>query len=537
MYRGCTALVSAPALPAVTLADYCYEAMFSNCSALTSAPELPASALAGSCYRAMFSGCTTLTAMPELPATTLTDHCYYDMFQGCTALTNTSDLAAMALADYCYGSMFNGCTSLVVPPALPATTLAAHCYQNMFKASGLKVALAADDIYTDPWRIPSTGSASTSANAWNSGMLSDTLGSFSGDPALNTTYYLDTLANQPLPGFEGTLPTVRGSVAAIIPTGSLADAGYEVASSDPEVALTVDNEDGSYTVKVVGKVGDSYVISVTAKGNSEYSASPTYRSAPQTVRDPSAGPTPDQALKISLPQKTYYYTGKAIKPVPVVSYKGQVLAKGRQYQFEANYKHNKELGKNIARATFRVVSSVSGSPALSTQTLKFSIGLAAPQIKKVKKTKKALKVTLKSKVKGAKKYVLYYSKHKNSGFKHKTLKLGHKKTLTLKKKLGKKKCYVKVKAYAPKAYKKLTKAKTYKASKAKKLALKWSKSPYATKYRIAYKVKGTHKWHYKSVKASKASYSLKRLKKNKKYSVKLYYKSKAFKSAYSKVKA
>jgi hypothetical protein len=34
MFRGCTKLTQAPALPATTLADYCYVGMFSGCTFL-----------------------------------------------------------------------------------------------------------------------------------------------------------------------------------------------------------------------------------------------------------------------------------------------------------------------------------------------------------------------------------------------------------------------------------------------------------------------------------------------------------------------
>jgi hypothetical protein len=300
-------------------------------------------------------------------------------------------------------------------------------------------------------------------------------------------------------------------------------------------------------VQVAGQVGDSYSISITAKGNDAYNDSSVFTSAPQTIRaaseDPGPGPNPDpnppvpgDMPQIKLAQTSYDYTGKAVKPVPVVSYKGQALTSGRDYKLIAKYVNNKELGKGIAKATYTVTGLGENSFGTAAQTLKFSIGLAAPEVKKVKASKKSLKVSLKSKVKGAARYILYYSKKATSGFKHATLKAKGK-TLTLKKKLTGKKYYVKVKAYAPKAYKKLVKAKTYKAPKSKKLALKWPKSPYATKYRIAYKLKGTKKWYYKSAKSSKASYSLKHLKKNKKYSIALYYQSKAFKSGYSKVKA
>ena len=144
MFDGCTALTSAPELPATTLADHCYYFMFSDCTALTSAPELPATTLTSSCYYGMFEGCTALTSAPALPATTLASNCYYSMFDGCTSLTSAPELPATTLANNCYNSMFNGCTALTSAPALPATTLADFCYDGMFsgctKLNSIKVA-------------------------------------------------------------------------------------------------------------------------------------------------------------------------------------------------------------------------------------------------------------------------------------------------------------------------------------------------------------------------------------------------------------
>ena len=136
------------------MADYCYRSMFYNCTALTSAPELPATTLAGRCYFGMFESCTSLTQAPELPATKLTIKCYYYMFNGCTALTKAPVLPATTLADYCYQYMFYGCTNLTQAPALPATTLATGCYQYMFhrcasltKAPELPATKLAKDCY------------------------------------------------------------------------------------------------------------------------------------------------------------------------------------------------------------------------------------------------------------------------------------------------------------------------------------------------------------------------------------------------------
>jgi hypothetical protein len=362
----------------------------------------------------------------------------------------------------------------------------------------------------------------------------------------STTFSSDQMtigqADQPPPGLDGDLPTVQGNVAVITPSGSLAGAGYELSSSDSAVAFVFDNEDGTFTVQVGGNVGDSYTVSITAKGNHNYKRSSTYTSARQTVRaasegpgpGPAPGPAPIPGLELALPQASYDYTGKAIKPVPVVSYQGQALQSGKDYSLKTSYLNNKSLGKKIASATYTVTGIGSDSFGTATQTLRFTIGLKTPEVKKVKSSKKSLKVSLKSKVKGATSYILYYSTKAKGGFKHATLKAKGK-TLTLKAKLTKKKYYVKVVAYAPKAYKKLGKTKTYKAPGAKTIKLSWSKSPYAGKYRIAYKVKGTKKWSYKSAAASKSGYSLKHLKAKKKYSVAVYYQSKAFKSGYSMV--
>ena len=91
-------------------ARFCY--LFYNCTALTSAPELPATSLAEYCYRGMFHGCTNLTSAPVLPATTLADACYSSMFHGCTNLTSAPKLSAEKLADACYANMFSNCKKL-----------------------------------------------------------------------------------------------------------------------------------------------------------------------------------------------------------------------------------------------------------------------------------------------------------------------------------------------------------------------------------------------------------------------------------------
>jgi hypothetical protein len=196
MFNGCTALTTAPDLPANNLDRECYIYMFKDCTSLTTAPALPATNLAFFCYSYMFYGCTSLTTVPALPATTLANYCYHEMFHGCTNLTTAPALPATTLADYCYNFMFYGCTSLTTVPALPATTLANYCYANMFQGcTNLKVSETQDGIYQYEWRIPTEGTISSAPSLWNFTMLTNTGGTFTGAPTINTTYYVE---NQPV---------------------------------------------------------------------------------------------------------------------------------------------------------------------------------------------------------------------------------------------------------------------------------------------------------------------------------------------------
>ena len=141
MFVGCSSLTAAPALNATTLATLCYYCMFQNCTSLTTAPALNATTLANRCYEYMFQNCSSLTTAPALPATTMTTRCYMGMFYGCSSLTEAPELPATTLATICYHVMFADCTSLATAPELPATTLATQCYQSMFaRCTGLTAA-------------------------------------------------------------------------------------------------------------------------------------------------------------------------------------------------------------------------------------------------------------------------------------------------------------------------------------------------------------------------------------------------------------
>ena len=146
--------------------------------------------MASNCYARMFRGCTSLAQAPALPATTLKSKCYSYMFQGCTSLTQAPALPATTLAINCYYSMFQGCTSLTQAPSLPATTLKSTCYAYMFQGcTSLKLSTTQTGEYTVAYRIPSSGTGTTATNALTD-MLTDTGGTFTGTPEINTTYYL-----------------------------------------------------------------------------------------------------------------------------------------------------------------------------------------------------------------------------------------------------------------------------------------------------------------------------------------------------------
>ncbi len=179
LFRGGTLLTQAPALPATTLADRCYDGMFAYCKSLTQAPALPATTLATNCYSEMFLGCSSLTQAPELPATTLAELCYDSMFWNCTSLTHAPALPATTLLACCYRNMFHNCTSLSSVTMLATGVNATNClsdwlYNAGTAATSRTLTLANQDIYNtlstqanylpDNWK---QGAAGTTVNFKN----------------------------------------------------------------------------------------------------------------------------------------------------------------------------------------------------------------------------------------------------------------------------------------------------------------------------------------------------------------------------------
>ena len=117
------------------------------------------------------------------------------------------------MAVWCYNSMFQGCTALTQAPALPATTLADQCYSYIFKGcTSLKLSSTKTDEYTQEYRIPSSGDGITASKALFN-MFASTGGTFTGTPAINTTYYL---SSNNMIVRETDISTLNGYVGSMI---------------------------------------------------------------------------------------------------------------------------------------------------------------------------------------------------------------------------------------------------------------------------------------------------------------------------------
>ena len=99
-------------LPAPTLTEGCYRAMFSKASSLVEAPAIiPAQTLAKDCCWYMFEECPFETA-PELPAPTLVQTCYGWMFVNCHNLNYIKCLAVTGFSSSnCLQSWVTGVSS------------------------------------------------------------------------------------------------------------------------------------------------------------------------------------------------------------------------------------------------------------------------------------------------------------------------------------------------------------------------------------------------------------------------------------------
>ena len=181
-----------------TMTSGCYQCMFKGCTGLTQAPALPATTLAESCYGGMFQGCTALTQAPALPATTLANECYRSMFHKCTSLTKApSELPATTLARNCYRFMFEF-TAMTAIPRIMATTYATDSCKGMFDdIKTLNVYSSSGPGHTYGWTAPAStycsGMFGSDDNQSEWAKLNGSNFPNSGTPTEGVTYYFATV--------------------------------------------------------------------------------------------------------------------------------------------------------------------------------------------------------------------------------------------------------------------------------------------------------------------------------------------------------
>ena len=235
--------------------------MFFNCSSLTSAPELPATTLDNSCYMAMFRGCSSLTSAPKLPATTLVSRCYASMFSGCTSLRTAPELPVTTLANGCYNSMFSYCTSLTTAPALPATTLANECYSYMFNGCSNLNTITLDytgNFSNDYFHKWVEGVASTGTLYYNG---SDTT---TGTSAIPEGWTVAKPSQEPS-ALCFTAEEPGSSVSMMNMTGMAPDVSLEYSTDGNTWSPFVVDE----TTVTLTNIGDKMYMRATSAGNSE----------------------------------------------------------------------------------------------------------------------------------------------------------------------------------------------------------------------------------------------------------------------------
>lgn len=135
------------------------------------------------CFRDLFTGCSALVTAPDLPATLLAQGCYYKMFADCAGLVTAPELPALTLPGNCYWYMFRNCTSLIFLPRILATESGSFACTAMFaNCAKIKLSLENTGEYTQKYDIAITDTY---------GMFANTGGTFTDVYTENNpTYYV-----------------------------------------------------------------------------------------------------------------------------------------------------------------------------------------------------------------------------------------------------------------------------------------------------------------------------------------------------------
>lgn len=138
--------------------------------------------MGASCFINLFKNCTALATPPGLPAIDLSEKCYAFMFYGCSHLVAAPELPAQTIPRMAYYAMFSYCPSLVYLPVINATSGGSSPCANMFAScQKIKLSTETDVEYVQPYKLSVDN---------NNGMFKDTGGAFTGNPTINTTYYV-----------------------------------------------------------------------------------------------------------------------------------------------------------------------------------------------------------------------------------------------------------------------------------------------------------------------------------------------------------
>ena len=156
MFEGCTSLKNAPYIAGTDNSGWGGTvSMFKGCKSLVECPEFSFEKVGPSACREMFMNCYELINAPKiLPATTLADNCYTAMFYNCYKIRFAPELPAKNLIKECYHTMFAECHSLRYVKALFTTNITKdtnYTYNWLYKVNTTGVVVKAIDA---KWSLP-----------------------------------------------------------------------------------------------------------------------------------------------------------------------------------------------------------------------------------------------------------------------------------------------------------------------------------------------------------------------------------------------
>ena len=114
--------------------------------------------------------------------------CFRWMFRNNACLISAPDLTLPEVPSQAYIQMFQN-SGITQPPRITATILGNACCVAMCSGTPIRLSETQTGAYTTPYRIPAAGTGTAVSYAM-AAMFTDTAGTFTGTPVINTTYYL-----------------------------------------------------------------------------------------------------------------------------------------------------------------------------------------------------------------------------------------------------------------------------------------------------------------------------------------------------------